>query len=744
MVAVEVNGQRVSEGSLVLKQADGILLVPLNEARVWRIQLTNPQIRTYEGQDFLVLKAEKAMQATFDEARQVLTLQFDPSLLDPTVMEAQQLLQPMAEREGIAGFLNYDFNIEHTERSNGQGGALELGISNPYGLFTTAGIARNQMTRAGNDFQYARLYTTWLNDHPEDMTSILVGDNLSRPWQRGFGVRFAGIQYTRDFGTQPRFIRYPLQTVAGDVGTASALDVYVNGNLIDKRNVAAGPFELRDLPVTSGNGDIKIITTDMLGRRQEIVQPFYLARTMLREGLSDFTYEAGVLRRNYGTDSFAYGDPFGSALYRRGVTPWFTGEAHADVVRDEVATALGGSFLLGSLGVLDLAVGGSEGHEGQGGLVGGGFFRQAQLLSFGGSSVLATKNYTQLGIAEGLLPTKQLTDAFIGWNIGWGASLNVRYASAAYYDRPHVDVYALSFFQTLFESVSLNISAIHTRSTVDNTQISAIITIPIGERTYTSLAFRGSKRQNQPEQYEVVGQVAKNIGWGPDWGYRVTASSTDIQRGLLTLQSDYGQHNFEVVRDNNAWAERAFGSGGIGVIGGQPFLSRRIEDSFATIKVGDYAGIRVYADNQLIGKTDSDGTLLLPRLRAYDVNIIRVEADDLPMDAQIEKLEQPISPYFRSGLVIDFPIRRSHGVLMTIQLEDHTPMPAGASVTVMESNHQFPVGMDGEVYLTDITDDAKLSVSWGEQHCEIAIKFKKTTEPLPNIGTYICKGIRRN
>ncbi|MFO1418474.1 MAG: fimbria/pilus outer membrane usher protein [Methylotetracoccus sp.] len=743
LLAVELNGAHVSDGVVVLRRSDGILLVPQDVATNWRLRVPNPKTAIYDTQPFLELNLPGKLDAKIDDSRQVLTLQVDPSLLAETVLEAQQMLQPKAERSGIAGFLNYDFNVEHTSTSDFQAGALELGISTPYGLGTTAAIARRLSTRESSEFQFTRLYTTWLNDNPAEMTTFLLGDNITRPWQRGFGVRFAGIQYTRDFGTQPRFIRFPLQTVLGDVPTSSLLDVYVNNNQVDQRQVPAGPFTIKDLPVVSGAGEIRVVSTDLLGRRQEIVQPFYLARTMLKEGLTDFSYEAGFLRRNYGTESYTYGAPFGSATYRQGITSWFTGEANAQVVRDRVALASAGSFLVGTFGVVDLALGGSMGRDGPGGLAGIGFSRQGHRLSFGGSAVVASQNYSQLGIEQGAFPTKQITDAFIGWNIGWGAALSIRYATAAFQDRPHVDIYALNYIQNLWGSTTLTISAIHTKSTFDNTQVAAIFTLPLGEQTYSTLNFRGGKAQGQREQGEFVGQVGRNLGWGPGWGYRMDVSSNDIERGQLNLQTDFGLFSAEAVRFQGDWAERAFGSGGIGVVGGKPFASRRIQDSYALIKVGEFEGVRVYADNQLIGKTNESGYLLLPRLRAYDVNIIRVEAEDLPMDAQIDRLEQPISPYFRSGMVIDFPVRRSLGALLKIVLDDGSPMPAGAETKLEGAAQATPVALEGEVYLTGLADRNRLTVTWEGQSCAFDVIYPKTDDPLPHLGTFVCTGVRR-
>ena len=73
-------------------------------------------------------------------------------------------------------------------------------------------------------------------------------------------------------------------------------------------------------------------------------------------------------------------------------------------------------------------------------------------------------------------------------------------------------------------------------------------------------------------------------------------------------------------------------------------------------------------------------------------------------------------------------------------LENGEPLPAGAQVQIIRDNdiesEAFPVGFRGEVYLTGLVASNRLSVTWKEQSCEIALPFPETTEPLPHLGTY--------
>ena len=208
------------------------------------------------------------------------------------------------------------------------------------------------------------------------------------------------------------------------------------------------------------------------------------------------------------------------------------------------------------------------------------------------------------------------------------------------------------------------------------------------------------------------------------------------------MQNQVGSYSLGAAQSSGQTAFRGSASGGVAFLGGSAFLSRRITDSFAVVQVPGYSGVGVYADNQLVARTDANGTALLPRLRAYQKNTVRIEQADLPLDAQIDAVQLDAVPYFRSGLLLKFPVKRSRGALLTVVLENGEPLPAGALAQIIgdnvEQNEVFPAGMGGELYLTGLAASNRLRVTWLEQSCEFMLPFPESTEPLPYLGTYTC------
>jgi len=167
-----------------------------------------------------------------------------------------------------------------------------------------------------------------------------------------------------------------------------------------------------------------------------------------------------------------------------------------------------------------------------------------------------------------------------------------------------------------------------------------------------------------------------------------------------------------------------------------------MDQSFAVAEVPEMPGVRVYADNQLVARTGDDGTAFLPRLRPYEVNRISIEQADLPLDAELGALSEDAVPYYRSGILVRFPVKRARGAVLTVVLENGQPIPAGALAQLVGSTAEFPVGLNGALYLTGLEASNRLRVSWRGQSCEFPVSFTPNAEPQPDLGRFTCRGVK--
>ena len=143
-------------------------------------------------------------------------------------------------------------------------------------------------------------------------------------------VHIAEFQVREDFSMRPDLVTFPMPAIRGSAGVPSTVNVLADGNLVASGSVGAGPFEVPQLPVVTGAGNITMTVTNALGQQVTLTQPFYASSSLLAPGLHSFAVQAGWVRRNWGVDSNDYGKIAGAGMFRTGVTPKFTFEASAE------------------------------------------------------------------------------------------------------------------------------------------------------------------------------------------------------------------------------------------------------------------------------------------------------------------------------------------------------------------------------------------------------------------------------
>jgi outer membrane usher protein len=160
-------------------------------------------------------------------------------------------------------------------------------------------------------------------------------------------VRFGGLQYATNFGTDPGFVTFPLPAIGGLAEQDAVVDVLIDNLARVSGEVPTGPFAVDNLPVVTGAGEVQLRVTDLLGRERLVTQPYYVSSRLLKPGLHDFSYELGFEREDFAAKSFAYGEPLASTTHRYGLTDRLTAEAHAEAEPDLQGVVAGGSYLLG-------------------------------------------------------------------------------------------------------------------------------------------------------------------------------------------------------------------------------------------------------------------------------------------------------------------------------------------------------------------------------------------------------------
>lgn len=474
----------------------------------------------------------------------------------------------------------------------------------------------------------------------------------------------------------------------------------------------------------------------MLGREQIIAQPYYVSPRQLGRGIHDYSYDIGLERNNFGLASFDYGRPFAAGTHRYGFSERFTGEIHGELLRAQQTLGVNGGWLWPELGVFNLSLAGSRRGAEPGALVAFGFERQARHFGFSGRAQFASERFAHLGLEPDRPAPRMTGQAAFSVATGDHGSLSLSYIHQDHRDRPDVALASASYNVTLGSLGHLSLVFFRSLHGDPDPAFSLTFTCALGERT--SLSLDGTA-QHDNDQATV--QLQRNLPRGSGWGYRLRASAGTTERldAGLSLQNDVGLYSVEASRFGEQTGLRGSVSGGVALMDGRPFPARRLGGSFALVQVPDFPDVRVYADNQLVGRTDAHGDILVPQLRAYDRNPIRIEQADLPLDARIDGLAREAVPYFRSGYLLKFPVQRSRGAVFRIVSASGEPLPAGAVVRVAGKPEEFPVALRGEVFVTGLAGKNRLQATWQGQACEFPLAFPETGEPVPDLGTFACR-----
>lgn len=567
-----------------------------------------------------------------------------------------------------------------------------------------------------------RLDTNWTLDDPAALRQWVVGDAISREAPGRRPARFGGLSWGTEFRLQPDVVTFPLPALRGDAVLPSSVDVYVNGMLRQHDEVPEGPFELRGVPVTSGGGEMHVVVRDLLGREQTLAQPFYVSPSLLREGLSDYRFDAGWLRQRYGLSSSAYGPAFGALAYRIGFSDRYTGSFGADLGRGHQGAGLGLTTQLGLAGIEfgtgNLELGGSHAARGSGAQAQFGLQHNGAAFSASLDLRAATPDYESLGDSQ--RAARYASSLHAGLPLGSsGDSLSATVIAEKRRDEPALRLYSLNYSMRLGADWLLGAQATRIRSATDDWVLGLGLTWLLGsgstggyvQHSAAANLVRASWQQ-QPAQTMGLGyQLDAEHGLGDR---AIGQARWAQERGVMTAGAELGEHG------------SAFRYGlqtGLALLGGSLFPTRPVQGSFAVVEAGGVEGVRIYRDHQLVSRTGPDGLALVPDLRPYEPNQIGIELNDLPIEQRVDVEQIVVAPYARSGVAVRFPVSApAQQRWLRLRRDDGSWLPADARVFVLGGHGEALLGSEGRVLLQAASATAQLRAQWQDGRCRVQLQ----------------------
>ncbi|TJY62866.1 fimbrial biogenesis outer membrane usher protein [Sinimarinibacterium sp. CAU 1509] len=624
-------------------------------------------------------------------------------------------LRPEPEPESSAvtlprsGYARFDLVYAHTAGSDAISGFMDLGLTLQQGQLTSGLLY--------NDDEAIRLDTAWTLPVPDTLTTLRLGDSITRGGLLGSARRLSGIQWGSDFSLQPTLVTFPQPSAKGMALIPSSVDVYVNDVLRSRNQVDAGPFQLNDIPVFTGDGTVRLVVTDLLGRSQVLEYAFYATPQLLNAGLTDFSFAAGFSRLNYGTRSNDYGPGSVSTLFRHGFSDQITLETQFESGDQSMYAATGITSQLGTLGVLQLGIAGAGG-DANGGQLNARFERIDPSWSLRAQWLSGGQHFVRIGETTPSSIRRSLVE--LSWNRpNWG-SIAASWLENLDGNGSRINGVTLSVTpHSLFD---IFVTAGVRYDLNDEHQHSAYLLM--------SYAWGGQTNLNASAQHDSGGNTytasASHRSRGPlGWQTRATRSAGEFQR--TTLGSAYVDPRAVISAElddvDTGTAYRAGIQTEFAMLDQDWFWTRPLSGPFAVVDTGAVSNVRVFNENHLVGSTDESGLLLVPGLRPYQFNRLSVADDDFTIERRIDGIRREVMAPGFGGIRVPFVSEETAARRLRLELDEQQPVPPGADIVVRETGEATFAGFNGETLLSGPQADYTLDVRWKDGLCRAQVRL---------------------
>lgn len=620
-----------------------------------------------DGNEYILVNEINGLQnLKFDESTMSLILELSPYLLDKNIIDfyptkKKGVYYPEAEN---SVFLNYRFDVIGKDNFETKSFFLtnELGIN--FNNFLL--LNETLYEKDNNKDNFIRLQSSFFKDNRDKMTRLIIGDFITPSDAFSGGQFLGGISYSKQFKLDPYFIYRPTLTIEGAVKNKSELEVYLDGVLLRKEHLNPGEFNLKDIYYYSGQREIEIIIKDTYGRVEREIYPFYFTDIILKKDVSDYSYNLGFLRKNYGSKSNKYDIPVLNFYHRYGYNDKFTLGLSSEICEKTFFISPDISYFKANFGVLNLKGYLNKNKESD-------RFEYAYLTNY---------NYTKKQISYGL-SIRHLTEDFktlsydntkqkinyeikgtFGYYSNQYGSYTIDLLHKKIFKSNNENEFLFSYSKSLLNQLSIYLNL---RKGLSGTNVlEAFFGINYYFDKKVSLSYFHSKT-NKIDSDRL--QVSKNSPIGEGVGYRIALENIRSEGNNVTQISPYIEYktpynifiadiSFEDYKGQIKDYVNLSASGAILYIAGHVGFTRPVNDSFAMIKADNLNNIPIYFNNEEVAETNKEGIAFIPNINSYSENIIEIPAKKVSLQYSLLKDKVIVSPPYRYGTCLNLPIKK--------------------------------------------------------------------------------------
>ena len=751
IVALRVNGQARGD-VLIDTQADGSIRINAQDAA--KLGFTPERLSAITPmRDAAVLVNNQSLGVKLNTETLTLDVTAEANWFARNVLSLSTRGRVVTSTlDGLHGWLNYSLAMQAASAVR-PSGAIETSAVISHGAWTVRSDQNAAFRESGNTFN--RTLSSLAYDDAARLTRLSFGDFTAAAGVGTTASRSFGIQWARHFEFDPAVATQPTFNWSGQVRTPSTVDVFVDGIRAKTFTVAPGPFDLRDLAYFSGLRNVEVLIRDRAGVETRIQVPYYFASELLAEGKDSFDVSGGVADTNQGARPWVF-----SGSYKRGLNDNVTlgVGTEAKAAYQSVRVDLAGRHE--SLGTIFATAAASKSR-------GGSILSAATLAHSWNSGRISTQfsgAWQQRGF--GVDPDarsvaremSQRLTASASFSFDQQRSASVNFSHVAFASGAPEHLLSLRVAQGWGRGMNAwaSISQVH-QNLARATAIAIGVSFPLGqnwslssgyskqtgEAAVTSLRASRSDSGNSGDSSDVFdgwadvrlaaehrgdsttldGFVQRPLRLGV-----VAVSARAEQRGALSDAS--GELRFSGAL---AWADRQF------------WMSPQIAQSFAIVDAAGVEGVRVTHNNQLVGRTNAKGRLLLPSLAAYTANQVRIDDRDIPMEIELSAVQQDVAPRMNAGTIAKFTGKRVSAVAGVLQFVPgttaETVMLAAAQVTATNGAATITSSTDGDggFYLENLAPGQwTVAVLGRKARCNANITVPSDSPSFLDLGRIPC------
>lgn len=702
LVGLMVNGKPVRDTMVVQRNADGDVLLPVEE---WQA------LKGYDldlaGKTGLVSARSLGIEPTFNAGEQSIDLQIPLTLRTVQRLRSRTPRVTEVAKQPLGVFANYDLAVRHDKR----GTRTSLGLETRTGIGPGTLVATGQVNAAEGQVDVVRGLSTWNLDLLDKGVGVQLGDVFTPRTTLGAQVNLGGVRVSSERALRRDLNYQPVPMLGGVVQAASTTDLFLNGDKRGQYTLDQGRWELDQYPVKPGTNEVRAVVRDDFGREQVIEERFYYSPDALPKGMSEWDVSAGLVRQQGDT----YAKPAAVANYRRGLSNSLTGNAQLQLSGNGRQLQLGAQTVLGTMGTLAVDAAGSQGPNGTGHALSVAYdFRNDDWSVHAGHTRYSQDYWTlaqerrdgSIYSASALQSTTTLAASYRPRGGNWSASLAA--VDATYRDgrrQRRVD------------------GALRWRGQQDDFGV-GLSWAPEGNQVFASWQHRFGRTQlsttvRAAPEIQATTTVSGKVGTASYVAGLAHDRQGTLAGGQVVLPTAKGQLSVGAqIREGERVIDGRF-RGSLWAGEGGVFMQPENRGSFLLVQVPGQKGVPVQGSGGGARTTNRFGYALLPNVQPLHPSVVRMDASALPLEVAIESTRQPVTVGRRAGGKAVFAVQSEQVVELRIE---QGGQPITGPVHASTDNEQILVGQGGVAFLMQAKPGQVLTVHLGEKgQCKAAL-----------------------